>query len=159
MEHQSIINLREASLKRTRYLLTHLPQYTAQCPSSVDEQTSKAVLDILAHHYRYRETVSQADYSLIDRCGPLLVPAVRQTLEQIREFPYDIVAHILYPLLYHQYFSPEGIAIDCNQLSERLKNEEIVLDDKSLLDWLQKGDSVMSTLLFPNSILSAMISS
>jgi len=158
MEHQSIINLREASLKRTRYLLTHLPQYTAQCPSSVDEQTSKAVLDILAHHFRYRETVSQADYSLIDRCGPLLIPAVRLTLEQIREFPYDI-AHILYPLLYHQYFSPEGIAIDPVQLSERLRNEEIVLDNETLLNWVQKGDSVMSTLLFSNSILSAMISS
>ena len=95
----------------------------------------------------------KADYSLIDRCGPLLVPAVRQTLEQIREFPYDI-AHILYPLLYHQYFSPEGIAIDCKQLSERLKNKDIILDDASLLDWLQKGDLAISALLFPNSFLS-----
>lgn len=99
MEHPFAVNLKTTNLQRTRYLLAHFPQYTSQSPLSLDEQTSKAVLEILAYHFQYRELFTQVDRDLIDHSGPLLVPAVKLALEEIREFPMDI-SRVLYPVLY-----------------------------------------------------------
>ena len=155
MEHPFAAKLRTANLQRTKYLLAHFPQYSSQSPLSLDEQTSKAVLEILAYHFQYREVFTQADRDLINHCGPLLIPATRLALEEMREFPVDL-SSVLYPILYHQYFSPEGTAVDLTELLARLKVEELSLDEEKLRMRLQKGEQAMSALLFSNRFLSSL---
>lgn len=154
MEDLMISKIKETNLHRTRYLLSHYSQFSAQCSPSIDLRVSCAVMDILSYHFMYRDVFTKEDRDLIDRCGTMLVPAVNQILEEIRSYPYEIVK-TLYPVLYHFYFSLDGKAVDLVQLSRRLKEENLFLEEEALRSWLERGEQVFATLLFPNRMVAA----
>ena len=155
MEKLIITKIQETNLHRTRYLLSHYHQFSAQCSSSIDLRVSRAVLDILSYHFVHRDIYCQEDCDLIDHCGAILVPAVNQILEEIRFFPYEI-AKTMYPVIYHFYFSPDGKATDLVQLSCRLEKESLFLEEEALRSWLDRGERAFSMLLFPNRMVAAM---
>lgn len=59
-------------------------------------------------------------------------------------------------MLYWQYFSPDGPAVDTAQLLRRLKGEEILLPADEVHRRLADGERMMAALLFPYPFLSAM---
>lgn len=155
MEYPSVSNINEANLYRTRYLLSRYHQFAAQSGTVADIQVSRAVLDILSFHFMYRNVYTQEDRELINRCGILLIPAIDCYLEEIKNYPYEIVK-IVYPVLYHYYFSPDGKAVDYAQLQMRLQEENLSLSEEDLRIWLRRGERTFSTLLFPNPLLAAV---
>lgn len=157
MDHLPITNMKEANHSRTKYLLSRYHQFVAQSATVADIQVSRTVLDILSCHFMYRNVYTQEDRELINRCGVYLVPAIDCYLEEIRNYPYEI-AKIMYPVLYYYYFSPDGKAIDFNQLRNRLQEENLSLSEEDLRIWLNRGERTFSTLLFPNPLLAAVSS-
>lgn len=155
MTHPILLMLSQANLQRTKYLLRNYPRYLAQCPKGLDISISKAIMDILSFSLGSREHYAKADCDLMDRCGSFLAPAIQETANEIKSFPIDISSKI-YPVLYHQYFSPEGTAIDIDQLSRRLTGEDIDLPAGEICSYLSDGERMMSALLFPTHLLSAM---
>lgn len=91
----------------------------------------------------------------MDHCGPLLAPAILHAAGEIKGFPPD-VSRKVYPILYWQYFSPSGTAIDIPQLLQRLKEEDFSLTDEEVTQRLSDGEKMMSALLFPSSFVTAM---
>ncbi|WP_409967953.1 hypothetical protein RFF05_15600 [Bengtsoniella intestinalis] len=115
---------------------------------------SKAILSILSAHFGSKPLLSQEDYGLMDDCGVFLIPAVLHALQEIREFPHGM-GTLPYLLLYHQYFHPDGTAMDSTQLLSRLATEGL---DKCL-DWdnqLKAGEQMLSALLFSSPYIRAM---
>lgn len=155
MDCQSVLNIKEANLHRTRYLLSRYHQFASQSTTSVDVQISRAVLDILGHHFLYRDTFTPEDQVLIDRCGVFLVSAIDHILEEIRNYPYEIV-EIMFPVIFQYYFSPDGKAVDFVQLASRLQEENLFLEEEALRSWLDKGERMFAALLFPNSLVAAV---
>lgn len=155
MEYVPVLNMKEANLQRTKYLLSRYHQFAAQSTSAVDIQVSRAVLDILGYHFLHRDVFTQEDRDLLDRSGAFLVPAIDGLLEVIRNYPYEIV-EIPYPVLYHFYFSQDGKAVDLIQLKNRLKEENLFLEEEALRSWLDRGESMFSALLFPNQLVAAI---
>lgn len=155
MEYTSVLRIEEANLCRTKYLLSRYHQFMAQVTSAVDTQISCTVLEILGHHFLYRDVFAQEDRDLIDRCGTFLVPAIDHILEEIRDYPPEVV-EIMFPVLFHFYFSPDGKAVDFTQLADRLKEENLFLEEEVLRSWLDRGERAFSALLFPNRMVSAV---
>lgn len=155
MECMPVLNMKEANLHRTRYLLSRYHQFAAQSTSAVDAQVSSAVLDILGYHFLHRDVFTQEDQELIDRCGVFLVSAIDHILEEIRNYPYEIV-EIMFPVLFHFYFSPDGKAVDFTQLANRLQEENLFLAEETLRSWLDKGERAFAALLFPNRLVAAV---
>ena len=98
---------------------------------------------------------TENDYLLLDRCGPLLSPAVFHAAEEIRGFPTEIGREV-YPVLYWQYFSPDGMAVDIYQLLLRLQVEELGLTKEAVEARLVQGEKMMAALLFPDRFVVAM---
>lgn len=155
MTHTSISMINQANLQRTQYLLQNYLRYLAQCPKGLDIRVSKAVLDIVSISLSNRTGYTEYDCNLIDRSGPLLAPAIWTTVNEIKQFPTDVSSKI-YPVLYHQYFSPEGTAINFKQLFQRLEKEDIHLTKEDISVYLSNGEHMMSVLLFENRVISAM---
>jgi len=155
--HPAAMNLESANLKRTQYLLSHYPQYRAEASEDLDLKTSQSVLDILSYSLADREQITDHDFDLIDRCGSLLPPALMKAAESIRYFPHEI-SSMAYPVLYHQYFYPDGIAISTEQLHRRLIEEGTKIDFFSLPNALLTSEKIMTSLLFPNRFVYAMYS-
>ena len=155
MECLLVLNMKEANLHRTKYILSRYHQFAAQSTAAVDGQVSRAVLDILGHHFLHRDVFTREDQYLIDRCGVYLVPAIDHILEEIRNYPYEIV-EIIFPVLFHFYFSPDGKAIDLMQLADRLQEENLFLEEEALRSWLDKGERTFAALLFPNRLVTAV---
>ena len=155
MECMSVLNMKEANLHRTKYLLSRYHQFAAQSTSAVDTQVSSAVLDILEYHFLHRDVFTQDDQELIDRCGVFLVSAIDHILQEIRNYPYEIV-EIMFPVLFHFYFSPDGMAVDFTQLANRLQEENLFLAEEALRSWLDKGERAFAALLFPNRLVAAV---
>lgn len=152
---QAIFHLKHANLLRTKYLLQNYPRYLSQCPKNLEIRVSKAVLEILSFSLSNRTEYGEYDRDLIDRCGPLLPPAIRATVNEIKQFPIDISSKI-YPVLYHQYFAPEGTAVDFKQLLQRLDHEYNHLAEDDISLYLSNGERMMSALLFENRFISAL---
>ena len=155
MDYLPVLNMKEANLHRTRYLLSRYHQFAAQSTSAVDTQVSSAVLDILGYHFLHRDVFTSEDQVLIDRCGVFLVSAIDNFLEEIKNYPYEIV-EILFPVIFHFYFSPDGKAVDFVQLATRLQDENLFLEEEALRSWLDKGERMFAALLFPNSLVAAV---
>lgn len=154
MECPPVLNIKEANLYRTKYLLSRYHQFAAQATSPVDTHVSCAVLDILGYHFLHRDVFTQEDRDLIDRCGVFLVSAINHILEEIKNYPHEIVEK-MFPVLVHFYFSPDGKAVDLNQLASRLQEENLFLEEEALRSWLDRGEKTLSALLFPNRLLAA----
>ena len=157
MECPPVLSIKEANLYRTKYLLSRYHQFAAQATSPVDTQVSCAVLDILGYHFLYRDVFTQEDRDLIDRCGIFLVSAMDHILEEIKNYPYEIVEK-MFPVLFHFYFSPDGKAVDLTQLANRLQEENLFLEEEALRSWLDRGEKTFSALLFPNRLVVAISS-
>lgn len=155
MECLPILNMKEANLCRTKYLLSRYHEFVAQSTSAVDTQVSSAVLDILGYHFLHRDVFTQDDQELIDRCGVFLVSAIDHILQEIRNYPYEIV-EIMFPVLFHFYFSPDGKAVNLAQLADRLQEESLFLTEEALCTWLDKGERAFAALLFPNRMVAAI---
>ena len=155
MECLPVLNMKEANLQRTKYLLSRYHQFAAQSTSVADTQVSRAVLDILGYHFLHRDVFTQDDQELIDRCGVFLVSAIDHILDEIRNYPYEIV-EIMFPVLFHFYFSPDGKTVDFTQLASRLQEENLFLAEEALRSWLDKGERVFAALLFPNRLITAI---
>ncbi|MPM29254.1 hypothetical protein SDC9_75794 [bioreactor metagenome] len=155
MDCFSVTNLELANLQRTQYLLCRYPEFLSQAPTRLDAQISKAVLDILSFSLCDREVFTQDDRDLMDHCGAFLAPALLRAAEEIKSFPIAVVSKV-YPVLYHQYFAPEGTAIDLEQLSIRIEQEDCSLSAEEIQNHLTAGERMMSTLLFQNHFVTAM---
>ena len=155
MSYASIPKVKHANLLRTKYLLQNYPRYLSQCPKGLEIRVSKAVLEILSFSLSNRAEYDKYDCDLIERCGPLLPPAIQATVNEIKQFPIDVSSKI-YPVLYHQYFTPEGTAVDFKQLLQRLDHEYNHLAEDDISLYLSNGERMMSALLFENRFISAL---
>ena len=151
----SVRDLELSNLRRTRYLLRHYSDFAARQPPDLSLPVSQAVLEILSFSLADHADDSTEDYQLMDHCGPFLAPAILHAAEEIKGFPPDVSAKI-YPILYWQYFSPNGTAIDIPQLLQRLKAEDLSLTDEEAARRLSDGEKMMSALLFPSPFITAM---
>ena len=140
---------------RAKYTLRDYAKYRAGCPNGLDIKISESVLEILSIHFSGCSRYSSADESLIERCGFLLVPAVNTAFDSIKSLPVSIMSEV-YPVLYHQYFSPDGPAINSAQLAERLAAEGFLAHSGSISDLLGIGERIMASLLFPNRVIDAL---
>ena len=147
--------MEQAYLRRTQYLLKHYRDFHARQPPNLPLSVSQAVLEILSFSWAGMAWDTENDYLLLDRCGPLLSPAVFHAAEEIRGFPTEIGREV-YPVLYWQYFSPDGMAVDIYQLLLRLQVEELGLTKKAVEARLVQGEKMMAALLFPDRFVVAM---
>lgn len=139
---------------RTEYLLNQLTVYKAQSPAGIELQTSRAVMEILKLYFRGKKGTTAEDQRMLDRCGPLLVPAVMEAAQMLKDFPIEI-AEKAYPVLYHQFFHPDGIAADLGQLKKRMALEDIS-DENEIRENLTMAVIMLSSLLFAEPVSTAI---
>ena len=153
---ETVTKAEALNLLRTRYLLKNYAKYHVNCPKTVDLQTSEAVMNILAFSFTPKHQYNSEDEHLMDNCGFLLSPAVGAALKQIKELPI-VVSERIYPVLYRQYFDPDGPAIDSQQLLKRLKLEGTnQISSEEITKHLSEGERMMSSLLFQQNQLTLL---
>ncbi len=143
-------NLQAANIQRTIYLLDNYHRYRQNQSSHLDVKTSRLILQIVAECVNSRPDFSDGDRALFDKSGALLCLGIQAAMDEIRDLPWDAGQQI-YPILWEQYFHPDGPAISTDQLQERLNAADTLLEMSEIETLLKAGHNAMATLILKAS--------
>ncbi len=135
------------------YLLENYHRYRQNQSSHLDVKTSNLILQIVAECLNSRPDFSDGDRALFDKSGALLCLGIQAALDEIRDLLWDAGQQI-YPILWEQYFHPDGPAISTVQLQERLNAADTLLEISKIETLLKAGHNAMATLIFESKLLS-----